>query len=100
MLGDGTEGLTLPRGSVRLDRLTATSAGYVERMRLFGILGVKSGVSINEPDPSGRFIPLTQIKSSAEQTHFITDMMPLLHLAPERATALCMAVRPRKTDTP
>src|SRR5690606_32463246 len=41
-------------------------------------------------DPSGRFVPLTIIKTASEQTKFITDMMPLLHLdkTPEHAEAI------------
>lgn len=82
------KGLTLPQGAVKLDSVTATSAGYFERMRLFNMLGVESGITISESDPSGRFIPLTQIRTADEQTRFITEMMPLLHLAPERAEAI------------
>jgi anti-sigma regulatory factor (Ser/Thr protein kinase) len=79
------KGLTLPKGSVGFDSITATSSGYFERMRLFSMLGVKSGITIKESDPSGRFVPLTQIRNANEQTRFVTDMNPLLHLGPEQA---------------
>lgn len=83
------KGMTLPKGSITFDAVTAASAGYLERMKLFEMLGVKSGITINESDPSGRFIPLTQIKISSEQTRFVTDMMPLLHLEdPGQAEAI------------
>ncbi len=82
------KGLTLPMGSVQFDSVTAASAGYFERMRLFEMLGVDSGISITKSDPAGRFIPLTQIKTADEQTRFITDMMPLLHLQPEQAETI------------
>lgn len=82
------KGLTLPQGAVSFDTITAASAGYFERMKLFEMLGVRSGITINESDPSGRFIPLTQIRTPAEQTRFVTDMMPLLHLEPTKAEAI------------
>lgn len=82
------KGLTLGKGNVQFDTITATSAGYFKRMRLFDMLGVDSSISITESDPSGRFIPLTQVKTADEQTRFITDMMPLLHLDPFRAEAI------------
>lgn len=84
-----SKGLTLPKGAVRFDTVTATSIGYFQRMRLFALLGINFDKQINEFDPSGRFIPLTQIKTSDEQTRFITDMMPLLHLTePSHAEAI------------
>jgi len=82
------KGLTLKKGAVHFDTVTAASAGYFERMRLFDMLGVESGITITESDPSGRFIPLTQVRTADEQTRFITDMMPLLHLEPSRAEAI------------
>ncbi len=82
------KGLTLPTGAVQFDTITASSAGYFERMHLFSMLGVDSGITITEADPSGRFIPLTQIRTADEQTRFITDMVPLLHLEPAQAEAI------------
>lgn len=83
------KGVTLKKGAVKFDDIKATSAGYFERMRLFEILGVKSGITINKSDPSGRFIPLTQIKTPTEQTRFVTDMTPLLHLErPDQAATI------------
>lgn len=82
------KGLSLPKGSVKFDTITATSRGYFERMRLFSMLGIKSGINMSESDPAGRFVPLTQVKNSEEQTRFITDMVPLLHLQPKQAEAI------------
>jgi anti-sigma regulatory factor (Ser/Thr protein kinase) len=82
------KGMALPKGAVTFDNVTAASAGYFERMRLFEMLGVDSGITITESDPSGRFIPLTQIRTADEQTRFVTDMMPLLHLRTDQAEAI------------
>lgn len=82
------KGLTVPVGDTTFDTITAASAGYLERMKLFDMLSVRSGITISESDPSGRFIPLTQIRNADEQTRFVTEMMPLLHLEPARAEAI------------
>jgi anti-sigma regulatory factor (Ser/Thr protein kinase) len=62
--------------------IKARTVGYLKRMGLFDFLGVDPGVSIEEHEPAGRFIPLTQVRSSEDLTRFLTDMVPLLHLEP------------------
>jgi anti-sigma regulatory factor (Ser/Thr protein kinase) len=42
-------------------------------------------MKINEHEPAGRFIPLTQIKDSETLSRFIEDMIPLLHLDEKHA---------------
>jgi len=82
------KGLTVPIGAVSIDDITAKSGGYFERMKLFEMLRVNSGIRVSESDPSGRFVPLSQIRTAEEQTRFITDVIPLLHLQPEQAEAI------------
>lgn len=82
------KGLTVPSGSVSIDDITAKSGGYFERMKLFEMLGVDSGIRVAESDPSGRFVPLSRIRTAEEQTRFITEVVPLLHLQPEQAEAI------------
>lgn len=72
-------------GHVGFEVLQAKSKHYFERMGLFKALGLRSGISITEHDPSGRFIPITQILNSSSLSEFITDMVPLLHLEPSNA---------------
>ncbi|OGF21388.1 hypothetical protein A2316_03635 [Candidatus Falkowbacteria bacterium RIFOXYB2_FULL_38_15] len=62
--------------------LTAKSAHYLQRMGLFKFLGTESGINVEEHEPAGRFIPLTQIKNSEELSYFIKEIIPLLHLQP------------------
>lgn len=83
-------GMTVPKGNVRFDDINATSGHYLQRMGLFKMVGIDETRQIVEHDPSGRFVPLTMIKTATEQTQFITDIMPLLHLdkAPEQAEAI------------
>jgi len=75
-------GLLVESGEIDCVTMKAKSAHYLERMGLFRILGIKSGLTITEHESAGRFIPLTQIKNSNELTSFINDMIPLLHLQP------------------
>lgn len=73
-------GMNLKPGNIECDTLRAKSRHYFKRMGLFKFLGIESGMEINEHEPAGRFIPLTQIKDSDELSAFIKDMIPLLHL--------------------
>ncbi len=77
--------LTVDRKNINCQKVKAKSGHYLERMGLFNFLGVKSGMNISEHDPSGRFIPITQIKDSKQLTTFITEMVPMLHLKPGQA---------------
>src|SRR3989344_4848083 len=51
---------------VTFDELEAKSRHCLERMGLFSILGIESGMSIEEHEPAGRFVPLTKITGSAQ----------------------------------
>lgn len=81
-------GSTVKPEHISIDDVTATSGHYLSRMGLYEILGKESPHSIEQHEPAGRFIPLTQIKTQEEQTRFITDMVPLLHLSPEQSDAI------------
>jgi len=75
-------GSTVDKKKITCEPLEAKSKHYFERMELFKMLDINSGIHMSEHEPAGRFIPLTQIKSSMELTEFITEMIPLLHLNP------------------
>jgi len=77
-------GLSCNPESIQCDNLEATSKHYLKRMGLFDLLGLKTRIEIEEHEPAGRFIPLTQINSNENLTDFITEMIPLLHLKPEQ----------------
>ncbi|MEJ0053770.1 MAG: ATP-binding protein [bacterium] len=78
-------GNTITPENLHFEVLEARSKHYFERMGLFKHLGLYSGMSITEHDPSGRFIPLTQVIDATDLTRFVTDMIPLLHLSPTHA---------------
>lgn len=81
-------GSTIDPANIVIESITATSGHYLDRMGLFDVLGKKSPYSITKHEPAGRFIPLTQIRTPDEQTRFITDMIPILHLNPQQADAI------------
>jgi len=78
-------GLKVGKKHVTCETLEATSKHYFERMGLFKFLGIQSRIKVTEHEPAGRFIPLTQIRTSGELTTCIADMVPLLHLEPKHA---------------
>ena len=78
-------GQIVPKNKISCEALEARSKHYFERMGLFQFLGIDSGINVVKHESAGRFVPITQIKTSAELTRFITDMIPLLHLTPSHA---------------
>lgn len=78
----------LDPSNISIDNITATSGHYLARMGLFKIIGKKSPYSIAEHESAGRFIPITQIRTQEEQSKFITEMIPLLHLNAEQSDAI------------
>jgi anti-sigma regulatory factor (Ser/Thr protein kinase) len=81
-------GLTVKPENITFDDITAKSGHYLDRMGLFRILGKKSPFEISAHESAGRFVPIAQIKTPSEQTAFITEIVPLLHLPPEKATVI------------
>lgn len=81
-------GIKIKPENIKCEELEAKSKHYLERMGLFGFLKIKSGIQITEHEAAGRFVPLTQIKTSEELTKFITEVTPLLHLKPIHAEPL------------
>lgn len=78
-------GLKVGEENIVCEKVEAKSGHYLQRMGLFKFLGINSGIEVTEHEAAGRFIPLTQIKTSNELTEFIQEMIPLLHLQPEHA---------------
>ena len=62
-----------------------SSAPYLVRMKLFDHLGIPPPCKIEEHEEAGRFVPLTQIRTSADLRQIITNLIPLLHAAPSVA---------------
>ena len=80
--------LLVDKRNITCEKIVAKSGHYLSRMGLFRFLGNDQFENISEHDSSGRFVPLTQIKNSDELTHFLTDIIPLLHLEPKHAESI------------
>jgi len=72
------------RAKISFEKMEATSKHYFHRMGLFELLKLDSEMKIKPHESAGRFIPIQQIKNSDELGNFIKDMIPLLHLEPEK----------------
>ncbi len=59
---------------------------YLDRMGLYKLTKTKSPFEYREKEPAGRFVPLSVIRTAEDQSRFIADMIPLLHLSEENAT--------------
>lgn len=62
------------------------SGAYLDRMGLYELVMTSSPFTYNKKEQTGRFVPITAIKTADDQSRFIADMVPLLHLSEENAT--------------
>lgn len=59
---------------------------YLDRMGLYTLTNTKSPFSYHKKEEAGRFVPIKILKTSGDQSRFITDIVPLLHLSEDNAT--------------
>lgn len=59
---------------------------YLDRMGLYQLTSTTSPFFYHKKEESGRFVPIKVIKTSEDQSLFISEMIPLLHLTEENAT--------------
>jgi anti-sigma regulatory factor (Ser/Thr protein kinase) len=81
-------GLKVGPRAIRYQKFEARSSHYFVRMGLFKLLRIPTDIAITEHEPAGRFVPLTQMRTSDELSRFITEMIPLLHLEAEQAKTI------------
>lgn len=62
------------------------TGAYLDRMGLYSLTRTPSPFTYHKKEEAGRFVPLTVIKTADDQSRFIADMVPLLHLSEENAT--------------
>jgi anti-sigma regulatory factor (Ser/Thr protein kinase) len=75
-------------GAVQVGVEEIRSLPYLIRLGLFQQLDVDPGVEITEHEESGRFIPLSEVRSGHQLSEFLVDMVPLLHATPEQAASI------------
>jgi len=63
-----------------------SSGAYLDRMGLYNIINTPSPFTYHKKEEAGRFVPITQLKTADDQSRFIADMVPLLHLSEENTT--------------
>lgn len=63
--------------------LRIPSIPYLQRMGLFSTLGYSNPVATQEHEETGRFIPLTRIRTSEELATFLKTIDPILHTTPD-----------------
>ena len=61
---------------------------YLDRMGLYKYASNNCPISYDKHEESGRLIPVTQLKTDAEQSKFIADLHPILHLSPEKSETM------------
>ncbi|HLD71539.1 MAG TPA: ATP-binding protein [Candidatus Peribacteraceae bacterium] len=85
----GALGMNVQPENIRHD-IKARSAPYLERMGLFQLWGIESGMHVTEHEAAGRFIPLTIIRTEQELSKLIENIIPIFHLAdyPEQADTM------------
>lgn len=54
---------------------------YLDRMGLYKLVKTASPFVYRKKEEAGRFVPIKIIKTSKDQSRFIIDMIPLLHLS-------------------
>ena len=66
-------------GSITYDGKVLRGIAYAIRMGLFNNLGIQQSISLTQHEPAGRFIPVSNIRTSKEMDSFVTDLVPLFH---------------------
>lgn len=64
------------------------TGAYLDRMGLFGFTSTPCPLAIDEKEEAGLFIPISIIRNQTDQSRFISDMIPLLHLSEEKSTVI------------
>ena len=79
--------------AIKVGKENTTSVGrvpdtgrYLDRMGLYKLTRSISPFVYHKKEEAGRFVPIKVIKTSDDQSHFIVDMIPLLHLSEKNAT--------------
>ena len=58
---------------------------YLDRMGLYALTKTPSPFVYHKKEEAGRFLPIQIINNSHDQSHFISDIIPLLHLSEKNA---------------
>lgn len=73
------------KDNTRVEGLVPDTGRYLDRMGLYELTSTESPFTYIKKEESGRFVPIKIIKTAEDQSRFIADMVPLLHLSEENA---------------
>jgi anti-sigma regulatory factor (Ser/Thr protein kinase) len=73
------------RTNTHVTGLVPDTGRYLDRMGLYGLTSTPSPFIYHKKEEAGRFIPIQVIKNADDQSRFITDIIPLLHLSEPNA---------------
>jgi len=61
---------------------------YLDRMGLYSLTKTPSPFTYTKKEEAGKFVPIKVIRTANDQSRFITDIIPLLHLSENNATII------------
>lgn len=73
------------KGNATILKKVPKSAYILDQMGLYDFLSTTSPFKNTPPEQSGRYIPLRVIKTPQDQSKFVADVVPLLHLPEKKA---------------
>lgn len=65
-----------------------SSAASLSKMGFFDFVSTHNPFNNSNLESSGKYIPISLINSQADQSRFISDMVPLLHLSEDKSTII------------
>lgn len=74
------------KDNTRIVNETPNAGRSLDRLGLYKLTSTPSPFKDDEKEPAGRFVPVSVIRSADDQSRFIADMIPLLHLSEENTT--------------
>lgn len=69
------------KNKTKITGIVPETGRYLDRMGLYDLTHTQSPFTYTKKEESGRFVPIKIIKTAEDQSHFIADMVPLLHLS-------------------
>lgn len=80
--------LSVGNNNAKIKGSIPPTAASFARMGLFKFFSTPSPFAEDNREESGLYIPISVIKSQADQSRFISDMIPLLHLPEDKSTVI------------
>lgn len=73
------------KSNTTITGLVPDTGRYLDRMGLYALTSTPSPFIYHKKEEAGRFIPIQVIQNADDQSRFITDIIPLLHLTEPNA---------------